>query len=372
MEKVYIIKKDDLKSWLKDMGKDMNVYLPAQDTEKNAIDFYSLAEIESQLNFESQGEGKYRLELEEKTRLSPKYIIYPQFEDLLGFRYQKDPENLEDVKINLKVDYQEEKTAVFGIKPCDVQAISRLDKVFGQGVAADPYYIKRRENTLLISVGCENVFGDCFCTSVGSSPFDFSGADIGFMGTDGLYVAFVYTAEGEELARTYSKYFKEAGKEEIAGYKSKLEEKNRKATEAIPGLWPDTKEEDIPDIMDKSFEDGLWEKISEKCIGCGACTFVCPTCYCFDIRDDKDNIEGKRYRCWDYCTSYLYTLEASGHNPRENLSQRYRNKVNCKYNYNYKRQESLYCVGCGRCIEVCPVDMDIREIVKKVIKNKGK
>ncbi|MDZ7838061.1 MAG: 4Fe-4S dicluster domain-containing protein [Actinomycetota bacterium] len=74
--------------------------------------------------------------------------------------------------------------------------------------------------------------------------------------------------------------------------------------------------------MNANFGAEAWKEVSKKCIGCGACTFVCPTCYCFDIRDEKDNQQGKRYRCWDFCTSYLYTLEASGHNPRAELSQK--------------------------------------------------
>jgi len=369
MEKVYILKKENLEPWLKSMGKDSSVYVPAQDKKNSIIDFFSLAEIGSELDFSSNEDKRYRLNLTEKTRLSPKYIIYPQCEDLLGFSYEKNPENIEDVKIKLKVSQKETSSIIFGLKPCDVQAIARMDAVFGQGVVKDPYYLDRRKNATLISIGCDRVFADCFCTSVGGSPYNFDNTDIGLMETDDGYVVFVFTDKGRKVVEGGSSYFEPAGEKDMGGYRSQLEEREKISSEEILSLWPDTNWQDIPDILSRSFAISEWKKVSEKCISCGACTFVCPTCYCFDIRDEKDNQQGQRYRCWDFCTSYLYTLEASGHNPRGDIQKRYKNKVNCKYNYNYRRHGHLYCVGCGRCIEVCPVDMDIRQVVATVLKN---
>lgn len=366
MEKVYLLEHKNLIPWLESMGEGSGVYIPATDTKNGIVDFFRLSEISGEL-----GEGKrYKLNLAEKTRLSPKHVIYPQWEDLLDFSYGKDPENIEDVKIKLTPKNGEDSSVIFGLKPCDAAAISRMDKVFGQGIVGDPYYLKKRENTLLVSLGCDIVFEDCFCTQVGGSPFGFDVSDLGLMKADGGFAVFVLTEKGGKAVKEAKDYFEPVDEKEAQVYRAKLKERERQTAERIASLWPDT--EDMPGTFDKSFSPKQWKKLSEKCISCGACTFTCPTCYCFDIRDEKDNQQGQRYRTWDYCTSYLYTLEASGHNPREDISKRYRNKVNCKYNYNLRRHGQLFCVGCGRCIEICPVDMDIRKIVAEVIEDKDK
>ncbi len=366
MENIYTLKKQNLISFIKSLNKSSDVYLPARDNKNNVFNFFSLKEIEEDFSFSSQNDKRYSMELIEKTRLSPKHILFPQYEKLLDFHYEKNPENIEDVKIELEVTPPERKSIIFGLKPCDVQGISRMDKVFSEGQFTDPYYIKRRANTVLIAIGCDTVFDDCFCSMVGGSPYNFDNSDIGLMETDGSYVVFVYTDKGEAIVEN-NEYLETTSDKEKVSLKSELKEKDEKSSKKIESMWPGTKYEDIPDIMDKSFNLKIWEKLTEKCISCGACTFVCPTCYCFDIRDEKDNKQGQRYRCWDFCTSYIYTLEASGHNPRESITKRYKNKVNCKFNYNYKRHGNLYCVGCGRCIDVCPVDMDIREIVAAIL-----
>ncbi len=370
METIYTLKKQDLKPWLESLAQDSDVYVPARDRDNSLVDFFNLSEIKDDLGFGQGQEKRYVLDLVEKTKRSPKQVMYPHWEDLLDFSYEKDPENIEDEKIKLSVSQEAPNSIIFGLKPCDCQAIARMDAVFGQGIVKDPYYMKRRENTVLISLGCDTVFEDCFCTAVGGSPYGFDHTDLGLMEDGDHYVVFVYTKKGNALAQASNSYLAKADAKDGQDYKSRMQERNKKASEKMSSMWPKTAVEDMAEHLNKAFDASQWKKVSQQCISCGACTFVCPTCYCFDIRDDKDNRQGKRYRCWDFCTSYLYTLEASGHNPREDIQKRYKNKVNCKYNYNFQRQGHLYCVGCGRCVEVCPVDMDIRQIVATVLKSK--
>ncbi len=107
-----------------------------------------------------------------------------------------------------------------------------------------------------------------------------------------------------------------------------------------------------------------WQKMAAQCLSCGICTYVCPTCYCFTITDEIENLRGERLRSWDSCMFYHYTLEASGHNPRPSKLNRYRNRVGHKFSYIPEKYDGLIgCCGCGRCIRSCPVSIDIRQVV---------
>ena len=123
----------------------------------------------------------------------------------------------------------------------------------------------------------------------------------------------------------------------------------------------DTK--DIVEKLDKIFENELWKNISLKCLGCGICTFQCPTCHCFDIQDETTITNGARVRVWDTCMNPEYTLHASGHNPRPARMNRTRNRVYHKFNYYPKNYNVIACVGCGRCISDCPVNIDIIDVI---------
>ncbi len=371
-KKIFMLKKENLKPLLEEMSKSSAVYVPAHDAKNFLFDFFDLSEISGDLGFDQESDKRYRLNTIEKTKLSPKSIIYPQVEKLLDFNFEKNPEKLDDVKINIDDPVDTSKSVIFGLKSCDVEAIKRMDKVFGEGIVKDPYYASKRENTLLISIGCNVAFEDCFCTMVGGRPYQFDHTDIGLMEVEGGYVLMSLSEKGSRAVEEYGQYFEEADAKKDQ-YSSQMAASEQKTSEAISVLWEGMKFEDIPGVMDATFDSDAWKKVSEKCISCGACTFVCPTCYCFDIRDEQESLKGERYRCWDFCTNYLYTLEASGHNPRKDINKRYKNKINCKYNYNFKRHdELLYCVGCGRCIDVCPADMDIRQIVGTILKNSKK
>ena len=119
--------------------------------------------------------------------------------------------------------------------------------------------------------------------------------------------------------------------------------------------------EEIGQKLSALFESDLWKKQSERCIGCGACAFVCPTCACFDIQEDTKGKSGKRIRCWDSCGFSLFTLHTSGHNPRSVQSQRWRQRLMHKFSYMPERLSVIGCTGCGRCSRACPVDMNLSE-----------
>jgi len=205
---------------------------------------------------------------------------------------------------------------------------------------------------------------------VGGHPFDFENADIGMVEVDDGYAIVKISEEAKDAADEGKDLMSDKDLPEDS--KIRIDDAEARAVKMIQKYWGGTDFKEFPGLMDKSFLSDIWEKVTAKCISCGACTYVCPTCFCFNIRDEQKDLKGERYRCWDYCMNSYYTLEASGHNPRADKSKRYRNKVNCKYNYNIKRNEIAYCIGCGRCIEVCPAGVDIREVVNTVIENAKK
>ena len=360
MEKLIYIKKEILKNFLEKISKDYDVYLPIQDKKNGIINFGNINILNE----------NYIMNLKEKTRQSPKFLFFPPYESLFEFEYKKDIKNpeLTEIALSKPSNSNIRKKVIFGIKPCDVRGIDCVDLVFSSGNNKDLYYLNKRENTIIISIGCSVVYPDCFCTSVGGSPFNFGNANIGLLdiGSDLIVMKLDESEKTKQFIIDNNDFFEKKDMDNET--ENKINEIILQSNKICNANWEKINPENVEAKMENTFkEDTLWQEITKKCISCAACTYVCPTCVCFNIADEQKDKNGERYRCWDFCTNYYYTLEASGHNPREKIYQRYRNKINCKYNYFIKRNKELYCVGCGRCIDVCPVGMDIREIVSSII-----
>ena len=374
---INIIKKKNLNLLFNRIKDRFDIYLPIQDLDSGLIDFMKWENIASHevngnitkehgKNFNS----KYKLNLTEKTKKSPKFLLFPLSETLFEFEYKKDLEKPDVVNMELmssvRSDSSSRNKIIFGIKPCDMSAIKMFDLVFGAGGKQDPYYLNKRNSSIFISVGCSKVHPDCFCTSVGGHPFNFEHADIGMIEMEEVY-AILKIGENVKWFVEENRDLFEKENPDDENYYAEIDKIISESEVKMASCYNDVSTDEIPDSMEASFNSDIWKKVTKKCISCGACTYVCPTCVCFNICDEIEDLGGERFRCWDYCMNYYYTLEASGHNPRSDIYQRYRNKINCKYNYFYKRNKNIYCVGCGRCIEVCPVGMDIREIVNSVL-----
>jgi len=365
------IDKKNLIPWLDNISKKYEVFLPVQDTENARIDFMDYNDFIKKSNAkDSKSEGKYRLNFSEKTRLSPKMVFFPSTEKFFDFEYVKDTKDPENIKTDIVISKTEETglpKLLFGLKPCDIAGLRKLDMFYGEGQNKDTYYLDKRKDSILISIGCNNPFPDCFCTSVDGHPFDFKDADIGLVEMDKDYAIVKSTERAKKILDDSAKFINDKSATGINAIA--IDEIIKDSEEKIKEYWKEIGKDGLSKIMDRSMDSDIWKEVTAKCISCAACTYVCPTCFCFNIRDEQKGLKGERYRCWDYCMNSYYTLEASGHNPRDDKSKRYRNKVNCKYNYNIKRSNNIFCVGCGRCIEVCPVSVDIREVVDAVIKN---
>lgn len=292
---------------------------------------------------------------ERPSNLPPKGILFPQCERLFSFSFKK-----EDGKrrIELKEEKDFHDAIIFGLRPCDARGFLTFDAVFLGDEPKDPYYLERRQKTFLFTLSCSNPTPSCFCTAVGSGPDDKEGSDAIMIELEEGYFIETITERIEPLLTL--ELFEEG---------SAFEDLARKRLERTKELI--RKPFDVSEIKIDAhlFEDQeFWKREVSKCLSCGVCTYLCPTCYCFNITDEKGFEGGERIRTWDSCMFFHYTLEASGHNPRPTKFDRFKNRVGHKFYYFPERYAGkLSCCGCGRCIRFCPVSVDISEIVAKLI-----
>jgi len=280
------------------------------------------------------------------SKVPTKSVFLPQSEVLCTF---EDDEVREAALSN-------EKAVLFGVRPCDARALLCLDTVFGgdNGVK-DPYYFARRTEATIVALACNEPLPGCFCTSVGGGPADRTGADIivSDIGDSLLFQA--CTDRGEALMTECANAFRKPGKSETKRAATLAENAGKGMSKvSIEGL---------KEKLDKSFDSAVWDSIAQTCLGCGVCTYLCPTCHCFDMTDETDGKRGERIRTWDSCQYSLFTLHASGHNPRPSPTERMRQRIMHKLCYAPENFDQVFCVGCGRCVRNCPVNLDIRETI---------
>jgi sulfhydrogenase subunit beta (sulfur reductase) len=275
-----------------------------------------------------------------RSTLSVKNIVFPKVENLFYYTNSKTESTVTDIDLN---NIQE--VVLWGAHPCDNAAFATLRSIFCWDIK-DEFFQKRLDKLAVIGLACHKSDEFCFCTSVGLAPDSTAGSDILLSRlSGGDFQAEILTQKGEDIYNTNKDLFENLSGEKVDTTTVIQKFSHDQVTKKLAG----------------AFEHLFWIENSLRCIGCGACAYVCPTCACFDIQDETRGKEGKRYRSWDSCGFSLFTVHTSGHNPRHVQSQRWRQRIMHKFSYMPERNESLGCVGCGRCSSGCPVDMNIAE-----------
>ena len=331
-----ILQKNKLSEFIKKIQSDYSIIAPVKYED---LTYYKKIKNPSEINLNFIN-SKY----------PPKSILFNQTETMFKFKH--------GLKAEISSgEIKNSKNLIFGIRPCDAKSFSIVDKLFKDDYI-DPYYNTKRENTVLIGLSCNLPDINCFCTSMDSGPASADNVDILFTDIGDKFYIDIKTKKGENLIKSSEGLFKKTTNED----KYKRKQINKKAEDRISRNM-NTK--GIVDKLEKIFDNQLWKNISLKCLSCGICTYECPTCHCFDIHDETNLREGARIRVWDTCMNPEYTVHASGHNPRPTRMNRTRNRVYHKFNYYPKNYDVIACVGCGRCINDCPVNIDIIDVITK-------
>ena len=335
MRKISVEKLDVLFSAIE---KTHNVYLPV-DTETGA-------------KYDKWQEG-VKLSKALNTVRSAKDFFFPQTENLMAFKTEGKKIEIIDTRS------ETEDFVIFGARACDVMSFDVLDRVF-LGEPVDSYYKNRREHAVIISLACNKPSETCFCSTFGIDAAAPAGDIVCHMTDDTLYLD-AKTEKGEALLSAISEVTEDSDTAAVEEQKAMIRERMTKLP--LANLKPDAFG---GDKLHTFFDAPEWKELSESCLGCGTCTFVCPTCQCYDIKDFKTNDGVIRYRCWDSCMYSEFTKMSAGQ-PRLTQLERFRQRFMHKLVYYPANNDGIFgCVGCGRCLSRCPIQMNIVKVMKKL------
>lgn len=285
-----------------------------------------------------------------RTILPPKKYFLPPRETLLRYRrgtgYVPESDDLSRAIV------------LFGVHACDIYALNILDEIFA-GKYPDPHYGLRRKNIAVIGIDCVPD-EHCFCRSMRADFVD-RGFDLFFHDIGDHYLTFVGTARGDDMVTATGPLFQPVVAGDIEEYKRRSQAKRAQ-------FRLDVEIRDLPEIFEIEYQADLWNELGERCLSCGSCSMVCPTCYCYDVVDEVElgSTDGSRVRLWDSCLFATHAAVAGGENFRNSRASR------IKFRFYHKQRGFVAeygrpsCVGCGRCIEACPVSIDIIEVLNRL------
>lgn len=267
-------------------------------------------------------------------------------------------------------EYKPRPLVLAGVKACDLSGFYVQDSVFLGGETEDPFYAANRKNATIISVDCTFAKETCFCMAMEGSPYPTANFDMNLSIMDNNILVEVATPKGEAIISAYRMFFRDSAARHI-----EIRDSNRKAVSSeVRGFIERRGTPDSSSIKGevkaKYNLQELWEDAASTCVECGACNLICPTCHCFLLFDEKKNARPIRSRIWDACLYKSFARVAGGANPRKHLYERMRNRFDKKFDFFPGTIGRMGCTGCGRCIDACAGDIDIREVLKGLVNGK--
>lgn len=289
------------------------------------------------------------------TIIPPKKYFLPKKETILEFKKG------EDLKIEPVTEY--ENLILFGVHTCDIAGIKCLNMVLSDK-PKDTAYLIRKKHITIIGMEC-NEYCDEYasCAFVGAH-LPTTGYDLMFTELREHYIVHVHSSKGMDIIEKVG-IFKSANTENLQELKELRDYKFKIFNNEVP-----TERRYLPDLFDRSFNASIWKELEYKCLSCGNCTAVCPTCYCFDIKEEVDLslVSGERYRVWFSCQLDPFAKVAGGHDFRKDRSARQRHRFYRKFRYHIDRYGMVFCTGCGRCSRTCMADINLKEVLTSLIR----
>lgn len=336
---MYQIKKDRLPELFAAMAQTQDLFLPIRKADQTN---YGLWTEEVQVDLDTL-----------KTVKSGKDCFFPQSETLYSCKKEDGKLSIDPAKLT------DEPFVVFGMRACDVQGLKVLDNVFLND-PVDSFYAARREHGTVVAIACHEPEETCFCKVFGIDAAN-PAADVAawFVGEELYWKAL--TEKGETLTGSVKGLLADADEQAVEEEKKQIQA----IIEKLPFSHLDLSRF-TPERTMELFDSPLWEEMYQPCLACGTCTFVCPTCQCYDIKDFNTGSGVQRYRCWDSCMYSDFTMMAHG-NMRTSQMQRFRQRFMHKLVYYPANNDGMFsCVGCGRCVSKCPASLNIVKVIKKL------
>lgn len=334
------IAKDKIDSLFELIGSKQPLYLPV-DNNSGKADF-------------AKWQKGTKLSEKLKTTRSAKDFFFPKTEHLVSYEMSGKEVKVVDPRKDV------EDFVIFGVRACDARGFTAIDNVYLNMNPVDSYYKNRREHGTVIVLACNEPEKTCFCSTFGiDASLAKPAGDVSCWLADGKYYFEANTDKGKAFVENAKSALEDADTSAVEACRKDIAEK----VEKLPFAHLDLSKFQGKDML-KIFNSKIWDKVSEPCVGCGTCTYVCPTCMCFDVRDFATSNGVRQIRCWDSCMYNDFTQMAA-ENPRHTQKERSRQRFMHKLVYYPMAHDGLCsCVGCGRCLESCPVNMNIVKVIK--------
>lgn len=317
-------------------------------------------------NFTKQADYSYKKHADSETVIFNPYRAVEPLKSFFTYPKEKIARYFSgDVSIN-----DPGKKVIFGVKSCDLYAHRIQDFVFLEGVEVDSLYRLRRQDTILISGDCTDIKGVCHCLAWDVMPYPTAGFDLNMSVLNEGYLVEVGSDKGKALLEEHSRYFVPAKDSQITARMAKREsivQRLRRHLLAQNLVRKDT----VQRLVKEGYHANTWKQFMLTCVECGGCNFICDTCHCFLLSDQKKNKDNERLRLWDACLYANYARVAGGANPLKLRAERLRFRFTKKFDFFVDNLGIPACCGCGRCIEVCPGKIDIREVLKDLAVKTG-